>query len=192
MSSKPSTRPKKNVKAFLTTLWLALFLGALGADRFYLGKWRSGLLKLLTLGGIGIWLLIDALMIIFGKTRDNRDKRLAGYTINSTTVKVSGILLLLLVGALAVFNIFSANRNAANSNSKNTDLNIYLLTAASLIGFGLFLGWVLFIIFTVVDAYRRRDWIWTLINILSFLFGFGIFNIVYYQFVRNKADDVLL
>ncbi|KPQ01906.1 TM2 domain-containing protein [Marinobacter sp. HL-58] len=46
---------------------LALFLGGcfglLGADRFYLGKWKTGLLKAVTLGGVGVWWFLDSFLL---------------------------------------------------------------------------------------------------------------------------------
>ncbi len=49
----------------LLALFLAGFLGLFGADRFYLGKWKSGVGKALTFGGLGIWWFIDcAAMLI--------------------------------------------------------------------------------------------------------------------------------
>lgn len=39
---------------------LSWALGCLGADRFYKGQVEWGVLKLITLGGLGIWWLIDA------------------------------------------------------------------------------------------------------------------------------------
>jgi|GEM_PF-1580790 TM2 domain-containing membrane protein YozV len=50
-------------KKWLTAFLLSLFLGVFGIDRFYLGKSGSGLIKLLTLGGLGLWALIDFIMI---------------------------------------------------------------------------------------------------------------------------------
>lgn len=52
---------------WMITLLLAFFLGALGVHRFYNGKIGTGILMILTLGGFGIWSLIDVIMILFGK-----------------------------------------------------------------------------------------------------------------------------
>ncbi|MDR3505002.1 MAG: TM2 domain-containing protein [Acidocella sp.] len=45
------------------------FIGSLGIDRFYIGDTLLGVIKLLTLGGFGIWTFID-LFLIAGRTRD--------------------------------------------------------------------------------------------------------------------------
>ncbi|XP_015198863.1 TM2 domain-containing protein 3 isoform X1 [Lepisosteus oculatus] len=49
-----------------TALALSVTLGGFGADRFYLGQWREGLGKLFSFGGLGIWTLIDVLLIGLG------------------------------------------------------------------------------------------------------------------------------
>jgi TM2 domain-containing membrane protein YozV len=46
-----------------TALTLAFFGGVFGLDRFYLGKISTGLVKLLTFGGFGIWWLIDLIAL---------------------------------------------------------------------------------------------------------------------------------
>ena len=57
-------------KDWLTTLLLCIFLGAFGGHRFYVGKTGSAVGQLLTLGGCGIWALIDLIQIITGNFRD--------------------------------------------------------------------------------------------------------------------------
>ena len=53
----------------LTAILLSIFTGSLGIDRFYLGYTTLGVVKLLTLGGCGIWALIDLIMICTGSLR---------------------------------------------------------------------------------------------------------------------------
>ena len=57
-------------KNWLATLLLCLFLGGIGVHRFYVGKVGTGILQLITLGGCGIWTLIDLIMIITGSFAD--------------------------------------------------------------------------------------------------------------------------
>ena len=57
-------------KSFVSTLVLAVVLGGLGAHRFYVGKIGTGILMLLTLGGLGIWTFIDIIVIAIQKFKD--------------------------------------------------------------------------------------------------------------------------
>ena len=57
-------------KSWMVTLLLCLFLGGLGAHRFYTGKIGTGVAMLLTVGGCGIWALIDLIMILMDKFTD--------------------------------------------------------------------------------------------------------------------------
>jgi len=58
-------------KSFVTTLVLCVLLGGLGVHRFYVGKIGTGILMLLTLGGLGIWQLIDLIIIATQNFKDS-------------------------------------------------------------------------------------------------------------------------
>jgi hypothetical protein len=55
---------------------LAFFFGVLGIHRFYVGKIGTGILQILTLGGIGIWALIDLIITICGSFSDKDGKKI--------------------------------------------------------------------------------------------------------------------
>jgi len=57
-------------KSWVATLLLSLFTGGIGGHRFYVGKIGTGVLMLLTCGGLGVWALIDLIVIIMGNFKD--------------------------------------------------------------------------------------------------------------------------
>jgi TM2 domain-containing membrane protein YozV len=67
-------------KSRLVTLLLCLILGGLGAHRFYVGKIGTGLLMLFTLGGFGLWWLIDVILIVTGSFKDKEGGRVFRWT----------------------------------------------------------------------------------------------------------------
>ncbi|MDX1456179.1 MAG: TM2 domain-containing protein [Marinobacter sp.] len=71
-----STSDKKILPAFL----MCFFLGCFGVHRFYVGKIGTGLLQIVTLGGLGIWALIDWIMIMCGAFTDKQGNKLTEWT----------------------------------------------------------------------------------------------------------------
>lgn len=67
-------------KRILPAFLLCFFLGVFGAHRFYVGKIGTGILQLVTLGGLGIWALIDFVLIIVGSFTDKQGNKLTQWT----------------------------------------------------------------------------------------------------------------
>lgn len=72
---KINTDPSKQ-RHFLAAFFFSFIFGVFGADRFYLGKIWTGLLKLLTFGGFGIWAFVDLMQIMSGVMRDKQGNKL--------------------------------------------------------------------------------------------------------------------
>jgi TM2 domain-containing membrane protein YozV len=67
-------------KRILPAFLLCFFFGVLGVHRFYVGKIGTGILQLLTLGGLGFWALIDFIMIIVGASTDKEGNKITAWT----------------------------------------------------------------------------------------------------------------
>ena len=63
---------------FLIAIILSVFTGCLGVDRFYMGYIGLGILKLITLGGCGIWWFIDLILIATKNLNDAQGRPLEG------------------------------------------------------------------------------------------------------------------
>ena len=63
----------------LVCFLLCLFLGYLGVHRFYTGKIGTGILMLCTAGGLGVWWLIDLILIACGSFRDKQSQRIQSW-----------------------------------------------------------------------------------------------------------------
>lgn len=80
---------------------LCAFLGWAGIHRFYVGKIGTGIIQLLTVGGLGIWYLIDLTMLGFGEFTDKDGLKLRGSTQKGVT-----LILCYLVGVLGIHRFY--------------------------------------------------------------------------------------
>ena len=63
-----------SINGLVPTILLCFYFGVIGVHRFYVGTEVTGILQLLTLGGLGIWTLVDFIMIVVGSFTDKQGK----------------------------------------------------------------------------------------------------------------------
>lgn len=90
-------------KPYLVAFLLSLFLGTLGVDRFYLGYIGTGILKLITFGGFGIWYWIDLIMIMVNKKKAKDGTPLVRYE----EYKKLSVILLIVILVLQILSIIA-------------------------------------------------------------------------------------
>jgi hypothetical protein len=59
---------------------LCLLFGWLGVHRFFIGKIGTGILMLLTLGALGIWVVVDLILILVGDFKDPEGRKVVRWT----------------------------------------------------------------------------------------------------------------
>ena len=71
-----SASDRRILPAFL----LCFFFGVFGAHRFYAGRIGSAVAQLLTIGGLGVWALVDLILLACGAFTDGAGNRMTAWT----------------------------------------------------------------------------------------------------------------
>jgi len=67
-------------KRILPAALLCFVVGVFGAHRFYVGKIGTAVLMLFTIGGLGLWMLVDFILIVTGSFKDANGVRITQWT----------------------------------------------------------------------------------------------------------------
>lgn len=117
MATQAATPPQKS---FLLTAIFSIVLGVFGVDRFYLGKVGTGIVKLLTCGGAGVWWLIDVILLLAGKTVDKANQPLEGANTKNKLIATAILVVLIIIGAASPkgTQVVSVSDPSATSDQK--------------------------------------------------------------------------
>jgi TM2 domain-containing membrane protein YozV len=96
-------------KNYFYALMMCCFLGMFGIHRFYTGYKRIGFIQLITLGGFGIWWLIDLVSVCFNSYKDKYGIEMEEYNGHLAALVLMGIAVALLIVASATMPLLFGN-----------------------------------------------------------------------------------
>ena len=101
-NSKIKSFPRQ--RHFLAVFFISFMWGTFGVDRMYLGKWGTGILKLVTFGGFGIWVLVDLVLIMAGTMRDKQGREMLQFAEYKAFAFKLVLIFAIALGAIVLIN----------------------------------------------------------------------------------------
>jgi TM2 domain-containing membrane protein YozV/Tfp pilus assembly protein PilE len=99
---------------------LCFFLGGLGIHRFYLGKILTGILMFITLGGLGIWTLVDLFISLFGTYTDSKGLYVSKFHSNVAPIAITIAFVILFISFLVLTAIAVPQYNKYRQSAQNS------------------------------------------------------------------------
>lgn len=101
-NAKTKSFPRQ--RHFLAVFFISFIWGTFGVDRMYLGKWGTGILKLVTFGGFGIWVLVDLVLIMAGTMRDKQGREMLQFAEYKAFAFKLVLIFAIALGAIVLIN----------------------------------------------------------------------------------------
>ena len=102
---------EKKGRSYILTLLLSMFLGGLGIHRFYTGYVIIGIIQLISVGGFGVWALIDLVSIALNKYKDADGRELVNHNAGCGLMVLIFLIATFMFGGISsLLSLFSISR----------------------------------------------------------------------------------